>query len=517
MKRRSFLKSTGLVSLPALLGGYQLSAMSSQSMFNLVNGDSDKILVLIDMNGGNDGLASFVPLDQFDNLANARPNLYIPQNQLLTMTDTIGLHPGMSGINNLYDEGKLTLVQGVAYANQNRSHFRSADIWNTGVKAEEYKTTGWLGRYLDSEFPGYPSDYPNEDCPDPFALTLGNSISGTCQGENSNFSVAIINTDFLDGLSTGVEAPLPDDCYGDELGFVVDTVKKSNAYAERVLDAVDAGANTVDYPDTELGKKLKLIAQLVSGGLGTKIFVVQQGGYDTHADQIVEGEPLVGEYNELITELSDAIYAFQQDLEGLNLNERVLGMTFSEFGRKIKSNAAFGTDHGTAAPMMFFGSCLNPGIIGNNPEISDNVDIEEGVAMQYDFKSVYGSVLIDWFGVSESDVQTYLYDDFQHIPIINGCNGVNTRPTAPIINLQVNAFPNPFGNQFTLQLTINESAEVRIDLADVMGKMVKSISNQRLSAGEHAIPIEGYGLSAGVYFARVQIGSVVQTVRVVKQ
>lgn len=504
------------MSLPTLLGGFPLSAMSSSNMFNLINGESDRVLVLIDMNGGNDGLASFVPLDHFDNLANARPNLYIPQNQLLTMTDTIGLHPGMSGINNLYDSGQMALVQGVAYENQDRSHFRSSDIWNTGVRSDEFKSTGWLGRYLDSEFPGYPSDYPNEDCPDPFALTLGTSVSGTCQGENSNFSVAIINPDYLNGLATGVEAPLPDDCYGEELGFVMDTVRQANAYAERVIDAVEMGSNQVTYPETDLAQKLKLVAQLIAGGLQTKIFVVQQGGYDTHAEQIEEGQPAVGMYTELISELSDAVYAFQQDLNAMNLNERVMGMTFSEFGRKIRSNAGFGTDHGTAAPMLFFGSCLNPGIIGNNPEIANNVDIEEGVAMQYDFKSVYGSVLIDWFGVSESDVQTYLYDDFQYLPIINQCDSVSTRPTADPVHLQLNAFPNPFANQFTLDLAIDKSSTVKIDIADVTGRQVKVIANQQLASGEHQMTIEGHGWAPGVYFVRVQVGSVVQTVRVVK-
>ena len=178
MKRRSFLKKSGLISLPAFLGGLNLAAMPSRLMESMVNGDSDKVLVLIDLNGGNDGLQTFIPLDAYSNLANARSNIIIPQNQLLDFTDTIALHPSMSGIKNLYEEGNMTLVQGVGYPNQNRSHFRSADIWNTASAADEYLSSGWLGRYLDQEFPGYPTEYPTADCPDPFAISMGPSISG---------------------------------------------------------------------------------------------------------------------------------------------------------------------------------------------------------------------------------------------------------------------------------------------------------------------------------------------------
>lgn len=516
MKRRSFLKKSSLVTLPAFLGGYELAALSSSNLFNMVNGDDDKVLVLIDLNGGNDGLSSFVPLDYFDNLANARPNLFMPQNQLLTMTDTIGLHPVMEGVNNLYDNGNLTLVQGVAYPDQNRSHFRSADIWNTGVKADVFKSTGWMGRYFDDEFPGYPGGYPNDDCPDPFALTLGKSVSGTCQGTNSNFSLALLNVEYLGGLTTGVEAPLPNDCYGAELGYVVDTFKKSNAYAERIINAVDSGNSLIEYPDNSIAQRLKVIAQMISGGLQTKVFVIRQGGYDTHADQVVEGNTTVGSHANLLKDLSDAIYAFQEDLKALNIDQRVLGMTFSEFGRKIISNAGLGTDHGTAAPMMIFGSCINAGVIGSNPEIGTNVDIEEGVAMQYDFKSVYGSVMMDWFGVAEADVRTYLFEDFQHIPIINSCETTSTQHVEPVPNITVNSYPNPFRNQFTVSIAMDQTGTVRIDVADVVGKLVKSITNRSLSQGTHEILVDGSSLKGGVYFVRVQVGKAVKTLRVIR-
>ncbi|MFT5384262.1 MAG: hypothetical protein ACI81W_001662, partial [Saprospiraceae bacterium] len=312
MKRRSFIKKSAIFSLPAFLGGFSVSAMPSKLMESMINGDNDKVLVLIDLSGGNDGLNTFVPLDVYDNLVNARQNIVIPQNQLLNFSDTIGLHPELSGIKNLYDNGNLSLVQGVGYPNQNRSHFRSADIWNTASDADEYLSTGWMGRYLDHEFPGYPGDYPNMDCPDPFAITMGSSISGTCQGMESNFSMAIINVNDVGGLDTGIEAPLPNDCYGQELGYLVETFKKANVYGERVIDAVEAGnSNENLYPNTNLANQLKTVAKMISGGLQTKIYVLKLGGFDTHADQIDPNDVTQGLHANLLKTLSDAIYAFQ--------------------------------------------------------------------------------------------------------------------------------------------------------------------------------------------------------------
>lgn len=515
MKRRAFLKSSTVFTLPAFLGSFDVAAMPSNLMTTLINGDSDKVLVLIDLNGGNDGLNTFVPLDVYDNLANARANVILPESSLLDMTDTIGLHPAMSGIKNMYDNSNLTLIQGVGYPNQNRSHFRSADIWNTGSHADEYKSTGWMGRYLDDTFPGYPTDFPSDDCPDPFAVTMGKSISGTCQGMDSNFSLAIIDTNDIGGLATGVEVPQSNDCYGSEMNFLVDAFKKSNAYADRVVAAADAGDSNDDlYPQTTLARQLQVVTKLISGGLQTKIYVLKLGGFDTHSDQVVDGNPTQGTHTNLLQTLSDAIYAFQEDLKLQGLEQRVIGCTFSEFGRKIISNAGIGTDHGSAAPMMVFGSCINPGVIGDNPQIGTDVNSDEGVAMQYDFKWVFGSILMDWFEVSEDKVKAFLSDDFQHLPIISGCESNSVKEIDKILDTK--AFPNPFDRRFTLTFSILEKENVRIDLFDVMGKIVKNISNKTFTSGSHDVLIETNSLSAGVYFARIQVGNGVKTLRVVK-
>ncbi len=229
MKRRSFLKKTSLLSVPFILGGTKVSAvpLSSHFLKTLTTVENDRVLILIDLNGGNDGLSSFVPIDGYDQLANARPHVIIPQSKLLPFSDKISLHPAMSGIKNLFDEGQLSVIQGVGYPNQIRSHFRSADVWNKGIKAEEFERTGWLGRYLEEEFPGYPENYPNDTHTDPFAISMGAVNSPTCEGVISSFSLTVSKVTEVGGLTPGVEENYPNDYYGAQLAFLNDHFKKS--------------------------------------------------------------------------------------------------------------------------------------------------------------------------------------------------------------------------------------------------------------------------------------------------
>ena len=445
-----------------------------------------------------------IPIDQYSNLANARQNILIPENSVLTIEDNAGFHPVMGGMQALYNDGKMNIIQSVGYPNQNRSHFRSLDIWTTGSAADEFLTTGWLGRYFDSLHPGFPQDYPNDDCPDPFAITLGSIVSETCQGPATNFSMAVIDPENLATIIEGEEGSLDlNTCYGYELDFLRTSIKQTNAYADSIETAASNGNNLAQYPgDNRLAEQLRIIAQLISGGLGTQVYVVNLGGFDTHALQIADSTT-TGLHAELLQTLSDAVAAFQEDLELLGLNERVVGMTFSEFGRRIKSNDSLGTDHGTAAPLFVFGTCINPGIIGENPEIPEQVDNQEGVPMQYDFRSVYGSILMDWFEVSEDDVKDLLYEDFQHIPIIQLCDSTSTSdPANEIGEIETYNFPNPFTDWTTIVFTTkNEWA--RVSVYDVLGNELKVLAERQFTAGKHRINFEARDLPSGNYYYRI--------------
>ena len=159
MKRRKFLQTTSAASIPLVLSGMKVGALPKSSFFPTIN-DSDRVLVLIQLNGGNDGLNCLIPLDQYSNLSNVRQNILIPESSVLQLEDGIGLHPVMTGMKSLYDNAKMNIIQSVGYPNQNRSHFRSLDIWTSGSEADEFLTTGWLGRYFNGLHPGFSGRLP---------------------------------------------------------------------------------------------------------------------------------------------------------------------------------------------------------------------------------------------------------------------------------------------------------------------------------------------------------------------
>lgn len=517
MQRRSFLRRASLVSLPVMLGKFKLSALSQPFLAGEMNTD-DRVLVLLQLSGGNDGLNTIIPLDQYAGLAAVRSNIMIPENDVLTLRDDLGIHPSMSGVKELYDEGKVAIIQGVGYPNQNRSHFRSTDIWNTGSASDELLIKGWLGRHLDDRYPNFPADYPSVEEPSPFAIVMGNSVSPTCQGQAANFSMAIADVDNVGQLPTFAGSASADTPYGKELSWLRTTISQSNQYAGGVNEAVDAGNTVANYPEGNIiAEKLRSVARLISGGLQTKIYIVELGGFDTHAGQASANDTTTGVHAQLLETLSDAIAAFQRDLAALGLEERVLGMTYSEFGRRIHSNASDGTDHGDAAPLLLFGSCVSGGITGDNVEVNDQVDTTEGVPMQYDFRNVYGSVLMDWFGVAREAVGELLLDDFSYVPVLSACattTSINDRPELYGIDLAV--APNPFQDAFDVTFT-SGNERVVISLFDGLGRQVRTVSDRRLAAGEHRLTISAVDLPRGTYFVHLTLaGGVRKTKRVVK-
>ena len=519
MKRRNFLKTTAATALPVSVNGLGISSLAKSSLFDFINGDNDRVLVLVQLGGGNDGLNTIIPLDQYDRLANVRSNVIIPENQLLGITPEVALHPEMTGIKSLFEEAKLNIIQSVAYPNQNRSHFRSTDIWTSGSASDEFLDTGWMGRYFDSQYPEYPTGYPNDDCPDPFALTLGFVVSETCQGMASNFSGAVFDPYSATSLIVADDNSSGDGtCYEVEIDFLRTAAQQTNLYSTQIVAAANAGNNLATYPENNrLSEQLQAVSLLVSGGLKTKVYVVSLGGFDTHANQVVDGDPARGEHAELLEELNAAITAFQEDLQLLGIDKQVLTMTFSEFGRQIGSNGGFGTDHGTAAPMMFFGSCVNAAILGANPEIPEQVFNQEGVPMQFDFRSVYGSVLMDWFDVPETLIRELLYEDFQHLPIVAPCDSVATdQPVYLSDAIDTYHYPNPFSNWLVIGFTV-PAGRVKVSVYDAVGREVAVLTNQHFSAGTHEVQLEGHRLEKGNFFYRIQTDHGVKTKAVVKQ
>lgn len=496
--------------------GVRLAATPSRLAKNLFNTDSDKVLVLIQLNGGNDGLNTLIPRDQYDGLTIVRPDLHIPENKVLALSDTVGMHPALADIKPLYSEGRLNWIQSVGYPNQNRSHFRSTDIWTTASEADEELRTGWFGRYLDGQYPGFPEDYPSEAVPYPIAVTVGNVVSQTCQGVAANFSLTVNNPFDIIPLQPAEDEPIPDTPYGEELSFLRTSILQANAYGAIVEDAAQMGNNLVDYPQTRLAQRLKHVARMISGGLGTKIYVVSIGGFDTHANQVTPNAPEGGLHAQLLQEVAGAIQAFENDLLALGLAERVVGMTFSEFGRQIRSNNSYGTDHGTAAPMLLFGSCVASGVLGSNPQVYTDVDKQEGVPMQYDFRDVYGTILEDWFEIPTAEVQSILYSGYNKLPLFGDCAIVDAEdPENPVLGA-IKVQPNPFGNAFRLSFeTLGGPA--RLSVFDSVGRLVETVFDRRLASGFHDFSVPAHRWPAGAYVLRLQLRDKVVTERIIKQ
>ncbi len=504
MKRRSFLKIGAMASTPLLINGIPVNAVARNSFLDFVSPDNDKILVLIQLTGGNDGLNCVLPLDQYSNLDKVRNKILIKESLGLKLTDKTAFHPAMTGMKSLYDDGTLKLIHSIGYPNQNRSHFRSTDIWTSGSAADEVITTGWLGRYYNNNHPNFPTGYPNNDFPDPLAITVGGNVSETCQGPVVNFSLAINDPTTLTTIPEPTfSTSIPSTNYGNELRYIMTTLQQYNDYSEVIKDANTAAGGSITASGNGLLDRLNIVAQLIKGGLKTKVYVVSIGTFDTHSNQCDPDDHELGNHANLLQELSDAIKGFQDQLKKSGNEKRVVGMTFSEFGRRIKANDSTGTDHGTAAPLFLFGSCIKGGILGNNPTINDRVDNDEGVAMQYDFRSVYATLLTDWFQVEASIVKQLLKDDFQKLPLIEGCISTAVENDGKRdFDFEISSSPNP-ADLYTI-LSFNSKNEfIRINLYDAIGSEIKTVFAGKVSEGTHQIRLETADLSSGNYVLRI--------------
>lgn len=513
MKRRQFIKSTAAGSLvvPSLVNGIPIHTQEPESWLRQLLApqvDTDHVLVAIYLGGGNDGLNTVIPLDNYGAYNAARPNVAIKQNEVLALNGNskTGLHPSLSGIRNLYNEGKVSIIQGVAYPDPDFSHFRSTDIWTSASDSDRYISTGWAGRYLAEEYLGFPMGYPNAKNPHPLALQIGANLPLMFLGPNAPMSMNVSSPDIFKEWPAGVNDPATNDARGKELTYIRNIARQSKSYADTIIQAYVSGTNVGSYPlNNYLGDILKAVARLIKGGLQTRMYLVQIYGFDTHSEQATSNNTSQGAHSNLLKLLGDSIFAFQKDLEAMNLSERVLSMTFSEFGRRIKSNTSGGTDHGVAAPMFVVGKNVQNGIIGKNPDIPANLTVYDNVAMQYDFRSVYSSILKDWFCLSDSVRQKILFKDFQTLPIIQkGCSTTSIDAFNENQNsLKVIASPNPMISYS--DITINASQGItQIHLIDPQGRFVKKIFHGKLSEGTHTFRLENENFLPGNYYIFVQ-------------
>ena len=513
MKRRDFLAKAipaGVI-LPSLINGMTFKAFGSSPLISALTAageESDHVLVLIQMNGGNDGLNMVVPLDQYSNLFKARSNIILPEKKIIKLGNyNTGIHPSMKGLGELYKEGKLNVIQSVGYPQPSFSHFRATDIWLTASDSNQVINTGWTGRYLDQEYNGFPTGYPSTSMPDPLAIQIGSFVSPAFQGPGVGMGMAITDPLNFYNLVNGTQDPAPNTNAGKELTYIRQISQQTQQYANVIKAAAGKVKVQGTYPTgNSLADQLKIVSRLIAGGLKTRIYMVNIGGFDTHAGQVNSGATETGAHANLLLKVSDAIKAFMDDLKTLNASKRVVGMTFSEFGRRIQSNSSGGTDHGAAAPLFVFGDYVQNGVLGKNPIIPGVVTTNDNVPMQYDFRSIYSSILEKWFCVPSTTLESVMLKNFQSLPIISSnapCQGSIADLNKANEGVLISNYPNPF-QLYTNISYKSKGGHMLIQIFDIQGRLMGTVVDQVTQPGEFSFTFDNPGYTSGLYYARLQ-------------
>jgi uncharacterized protein (DUF1501 family) len=422
----------------------------------------------------------------------------------------------MTGLQSLFSDGKAKVIQAVGYPQPNFSHFRATDIWMSGSNSDQDVYSGWAGRYLNYEYPNFPVGYPNTAMTDPLAIQIGSTTSLTLQGPTLNMGMSITNPTTFYNLVSGTTDPAPNTPAGKELKFIREVNQQTQKYSSVIKNAANAVTQQVAYPtNNSLGDQLKIVSRLIKGGLKTRIYMVSFGGFDTHSVQVNSADTTTGGHATSLQRVSDAMKAFQDDLKFLGTEDRVIGMTFSEFGRRIKSNSSVGTDHGAAAPMFLFGSKIDPGMLGVNPTIPAVATVNDNVPMQYDFRSIYATLLEKWFCLDKSIVSSLfppnINNQLQSLPLVkNGSCTLVTPPPSTAGDFLITNSPNPFTS--TTNITFKtEGGHTMIQIIDMLGRVLKVLIEADYPvAGTYSVPFDSGGLPSGVYYARLQNGAVQQ-------
>lgn len=393
-KRRAFLQMGSLASASLFLPKF-LKAFESSNHVLVPQGN--KVVVIIQLSGGNDGLNTVIPVRN-DIYYRSRPKLAIEKDKALSINDEAALHPSLTAFRALHDEGALAIMNNVGYPNPNRSHFRSMDIWHTASNANEYLATGWIGRYLDAQCSG--CDHPTQ------ALEIDDVLSLALKGDH-NKAIALKDPRRLYNSSHDKYIKQLSDNHSDHLDeqpvdYLYKTMASTLSSADYIFQKSKLGATKAMYPDTQLGKDLKTISSLVLSDINTKVYYVSLGSFDTHFNQEAQQK-------RLFTELNGAVEAFVNDMKANNRFDDVLLFTFSEFGRRVSQNASGGTDHGTANNMFLISGALQQkGLLNTLPDLTD---LDEGdLKFKVDFKNVYATVLDKWLNADHKTILGHQFD-----------------------------------------------------------------------------------------------------------
>ncbi len=390
--RRDFLKKSVFATSSLMIPAFLKCSVPPAALKASQNG---KILVIVQLSGGNDGLNTVVPYEN-DLYYNYRPTLGISKSEVLKLDNNLGLNPALSPLHNLYKDGLMTVINNVGYPNPDRSHFRSMDIWQSASGADDFLSTGWIGRYLDQQQTETISPHQALELDDTMSLALKGKINSGYAAGNLDQLKRSTNNKFLKAVSHH------DHSHEGNTAYLYRTLSDTFDSADYLHDQSQIYKSSVTYPGNAFARSLKQTAELIISGSNTRIYYVSLGGFDTHANQKNQQTRMLKQY-------ADGVGAFMKDMKANKKMEDVLVMTFSEFGRRVKQNASRGTDHGTANNLFLMGGGLKEtGIYNDAPNLKnlDNGDLIYDI----DYRRIYATLLTNWLGVDALPVLGNSFD-----------------------------------------------------------------------------------------------------------
>ena len=500
MNRRRFLQHMAGALAAGALARPLWWPVAARGSLAAANG---RILVLVDFQGGNDGLNTVVPFA--DDLYYAwRPGIGIPKNQVLSLDGASGLHPSLAPLMPLWDAGRVGIVQGVGYPDMNLSHFRGTDIIFSGSSSDVVWGTGWIARWLARITPGFPTALPA----DPLALQQGFADQLPLSAEAGTTGVVvddpetffqIVNETYPGAFDEGLDGYPADE----ELAYVRGVDVESFEYAGVIQQAAEDGSALGSYPSGAFGGQLATVARLIAGNLDTPVYLTAYNGFDTHATQ-------PGRHDGLLADFAQGMAAFMEDMDRIGRSGDVLVMTVSEFGRRVGENGSSGTDHGTAAPWFLIGGGIQGGLHGAAPPL-DILDPNENLVVQTDYRSVYATILTDWFGTDPFEVEAVLDGAFPTLPIVTGPAApggsvTGLRPGTARTRLFAPS-PNPGRGPRRIAFELGEAARVTLGVFDVRGRRVARVAEESLPAGRYERQWNPEGrFASGLYFLVLEAG-----------
>jgi len=516
--RRDFMNIAGMALLGSTLqlGGSSVQAFAKSPMEAALNSANvnDRILILIRLKGGNDGINTIIPTHSYSSYLNRRPNIAIPENDIVDLGEGYGLHPSLAGLMPFWNEGNMKIIQRVGYPNTNYSHFRASDILATASDSDEVIPTGWMGRYFEHEYPAYLEAPPAA----PLAIQIGNNNDLAFRANETNMSIVFRDPERFYSLAQSGQLYHTDNlpsCYrGEELGFLRGIANNSFRFSESIKAAYDSSMTNATYPTIAngLADQLAVVARLIKGNLGTKLYMVTLDGFDTHVGQL-------GGHSVALSYYTEAINTFYEDISVGDFARNTLMVTFSEFGRTIDQNGSYGTDHAAAFPIWCIGEDIvdTPAnrIIGEGPTTAMLDDTSNNdLPFEHDFRSLYATLLQDWLCVEPQLVDFVLRNNYDRIPdLVYACSPeIGSNKAKALLGHETKKEES---GVYVIKYAIPNTGLVKLNILNASGQVVHPLFNGIKTKGSHSINFKpaNHSLDAGLYIYELMVGGQIYSKR----